>query len=123
MFISGTHIPTGDQADTRKGIHSSIHPLDKGMCWARRGKQGARWVTLCPQGAYSQVGETDSNQIITQAYVIICRKSKGYERMQQRVTENFPEETTFEPDLKDAPQFSVGGAWDGRGFLGKGTST
>lgn len=42
--------------------------------------------------------------------------------MQQRVTENFPEETTFEPELKDVPQFSVGEARDGRGFLGKGTS-
>lgn len=42
--------------------------------------------------------------------------------MQQRVTENHPEEMMFEPELKDASELSVGAVWDGQGFLGKGTS-
>lgn len=42
--------------------------------------------------------------------------------MQQRVTENDPEETMFEPELKDASELSMGVVWDGQGFLGKRTS-
>lgn len=70
LFMWGTCIPAGNQADTRKATHhSSVHPLDKGMYWAPQGKQGARRTMLSPQGAYGQVGEADFNQRITPACV------------------------------------------------------